>query len=198
MADPVHFYFDFSSSYSYFAYDRIGAVAGKHMRDLVHRPIALGAIFKERGHAPDMPGTDKGSYIFHDVERQAALLGKPYAWPKPFPYNSIPAARGFYWLDANAPDLAQPYVAAVFETVFGKGQAVDDPGTLADVAKSVGADAAAFKDGIAEPAIKSRLIEETEAAKAKGVFGAPSFTVGDELFWGADRLESLDAWLAQN
>lgn len=113
MADPVHFYFDFSSSYSYFAYDRIGAVAGKHMRDLVHRPIALGAIFKERGHAPDMPGTDKGAYIFHDVERQAAMLGKPYAWPKPFPYNSIPAARGFYWLDANAPDLAQPYVAAV-------------------------------------------------------------------------------------
>ena len=59
-------------------------------------------------------------------------------------------------------------------------------------------DAAAFKDGIADPAIKSRLIEETEAAKARGVFGAPSFTVGDELFWGADRLDSLDAWLAQN
>jgi len=197
MADPIHFYFDFSSSYSYLAYDRIGAVADRFDRELVRKPIALGAIFKSNEHAPPSPGTDKGRYIYHDVERQAALQDKPYVWPKPFPYNSIPAARGYYWMLERHPDQAAHYVDAVFATVFGQGLAVDAE-ALGAIAARLGAEADAFVEGLGDPDVKSRLIEETQAAQAAGVFGAPSFLIGEELFWGDDRIASLEQWLEQN
>ena len=197
MAKGIEFYFDFSSSYSYLALQPVEAVAARHSVKLSWRPVALGAIFKQLGHAPPAADSMKGRYIRHDLERSAAAAGLPFHWPSPFPFNSIPAARGFYWIAGADPELAVRYAKAVFDAAFGAGQDCSDSTVLVGVAGALGLDVDAYVTGITTPDIKQRLIQETTDAAERGVFGAPTFFVGDEMFWGADRVDQLDQHLGQ-
>jgi 2-hydroxychromene-2-carboxylate isomerase len=195
MASSVDFYLDFSSHYAYIAQASIEQFAGEHGVEVCWRPIALGAIFKQLGHSIPDPDTPKGRYIEHDVERCAAAQGIPYRWPQPFPFNSIPAARGFYWLDAQDRDLAVGYARQVFEAAFVEGRDMADVDELASIADALGVDGKALAESTRDDSIKARLIEATAEAARRGVFGAPTFFAGDEMFWGADRMTQLSNWL---
>jgi 2-hydroxychromene-2-carboxylate isomerase len=194
---PIDFYFDFSSSYTYIGLHRIEALAQRHQRALNWKPISLGAIFKDRGHAPPTSDTAKGRYIFLDVERCAAEQNMPYHWPAVFPFNSIPAARGFLYLQTQSNDVAIDYAHRVFDHAFGKGGDVSNAATLSAVAQACGADPVAFMDAIQSAAIKAKLVENTAEAGRRGVFGAPSLICDEQLFWGADRIEQMDRWLSK-
>ncbi|WP_339865286.1 2-hydroxychromene-2-carboxylate isomerase [Paremcibacter congregatus] len=196
MSGFIEFYFDFSSNYSYIVHKDIVALADKHGLTVHWKPIALGAIFKNLGHPMPEAGSAKQKYIWHDTMRSAALAGLPYRWPDPFPVNSIPAARGAYWILDTAPEKITDYAATVFTTIFSTSQDISQPDTLRKIVDGLHLDSDAFLTAVQDETYKARLKQETAAAQDKGVFGGPIFFYGNEMFWGADRLAALDAHIA--
>ncbi len=197
MSASIDFYFDFSSSYSYIAQAQLSRLAEQHRWDIRWKPIALGAVFKSRGQMPPNPNDPKGAYIWHDVVRCAAEAGLDYTWPEPFPFNGIPAARIFYVLARDDRQQAEAWARAVFNASFAEGRDCSDPAVLADVADSLGHDGQRLLEATRDDNVKQILKDVTTEAMENGVFGAPTFIVGGEMFWGADRLASLERRLAQ-
>ena len=197
MAEPIDFYFDFSSSYSYIGQHKLQALAKEHGREVRWRPVALGAIFKSLGSGPHSPETAKGTYVWNDVERSAAVAGLPYRWPKPFPYNSLMAARMFYFIEEKDEAKAVEWARAVFEASFGQGRDCSDPSELAKVAGKLGLDFNELLDAASQDEIKQKLKQATAEAMQKGVFGAPTFFIGSDMYWGADRIDQMHYFLGQ-
>ena len=197
MAEPIDFYFDFSSSYSYIAQHRLQELQEKHGREIRWKPVALGAIFKSIGSAPHSPETPKGAYVWMDVERSAVDAGLPYQWPKPFPFNSLMAARIFYYLDENDEARAIEWAQAVFDASFGQGRDCSDSSEIAAIAKKLNLDADELLEATGQDEIKPKLKQATAEAMQKGVFGAPTFFIDDEMYWGADRIDQMHRHLAR-
>ena len=193
---PIDFYFDFSSPYGYLAATRINALAAHHQRRVNWRPILLGPMFKAAGTAPLVGVPLKGPYSIRDFPRTARFLGIPYRQPDPFPIGTQNAARTFYWLDDRDPVKAHQFAMACYATYFGQGIDISSPDKVADIAANLGEDRTQVLAAMAEPAIKERLKKEVDAALARGVFGSPFIIVDGEPFWGNDRLDQVDAWLA--
>lgn len=198
MADPILFYFDFTSPYSYLASEKIDALAEKHGRMVQWRPILLGGIFKALGTVSLVKQPGQAEYSVRDFTRSARFLGLPYAQPATFPILTVAPARAYYWLHGQDCGLARRFAHAVFRAYFVEGRDIADPAVVLDLAAKVSADGtalAALEQGMNDPAIKERLRAETEAAVAAGVFGAPWIVVDGEPFWGADRLPQIERWL---
>jgi 2-hydroxychromene-2-carboxylate isomerase len=199
MADPIHFYFDFISPYGYFAAHRIEALARRHGRAVEWRAFNMRQVVsKKMGITqPIFAQPLKGDYFKQDVPRMARLFGLAMN-PGDIPsFNAVPAERAFWALHDQDPGLAARFATRVFDHVFAEAGAPSAPASVAALAGDVGADAAALEAAIQEPAAKDRLNAETEAAVAHGVWGTPTFRVGDQLFWGADRLWMLEEWIAR-
>jgi 2-hydroxychromene-2-carboxylate isomerase len=195
MSAAIDFYFDFSSPYGYLASRRIGAIAERHGRGVHWRPMMLGAAFAATGGKPLVELPLKGDYAKRDLARTARFWGIPFAVPKKFPVVTLAAARAFYWLDEAAPALAVPFAEAAFAALFVEDRNIAEPAVVAELLRSVGADADAGGRAITTPEIKARLRDETEAAVARGVFGSPFLFVDGEPFWGTDRLDQVERWL---
>lgn len=193
---PIEFYFDFSSPYGYLASTRINALAAHHQRRVTWRPVLLGPMFKAAGTAPLMHVPLKGPYSVRDFARSARFIHVPYKQPEPFPIATHNAARAFYWLHDRDPLRAVKLAQACYATYFGQGVDITSPDKVADIAASLGEERAAVLSAMADPAVKDRLRAEVDAALAKGVFGSPFIIVDGEPFWGNDRLDQVDAWLA--
>lgn len=192
MSTSIDFYFDFSSSYSYIALPGIGRLADSNAVEVNWKPIVLGFIFKTLNHAPPTADSVKGRYVFHDVERSAELAGLPFNWPQPFPFNSLTAARVFWYLAAGDNGKAVEWARAVFHASFGEGRDCSNPEVLGEIASGLGHDPGELLEGTAKDEVKGRLKEVTGEAMARGVFGAPTFFAGEEMFWGNDRLSQLE------
>jgi len=196
MAEPIEFWFDFSSPYSYLASERIDELAAKHGRQVKWRPIMLGAAIKATGLPLLLTVPLKGDYSKHDIERSARFMAVPYKFPPKFPLATLAAARGYYWLHGQDCGKAREFAHAVFRAYWVDGRDISELPVVLEIAKALGIDGDAFTAAIATPEIKDRLKQETDAAIAKGMFGAPYFMVDGEPFWGADRLPQIDKWLA--
>lgn len=191
MAEPIDFYFDFSSSYSYIGQERARELAERHGRELRWRPVALGAIFRSLGSAPQSPETVKGAYVWKDVERSAADAGLPYRWPKPFPFNSLTAARIFYYIAEKDQAKAIAWARAIFDASFGQGRDCSDASVLADIAQNLDLDVDELFEAANREDIKHKLKQVTAEATQKGVFGAPTFFIGSDMYLGADRIDQM-------
>jgi len=196
MAKPIEFYFDFSSPYGYVASHRVDAIAARHGREVAWKPFMLGAVFKIAGTLPLVNYPLKGDYSKHDFMRSARLHGVPFRFPSRFPLGTVAAARGHYWLAETSPELAVKFDRAVYAAYFAEDGDISDAGILADLATGLGVDRAAFLDAIEQPAIKAKVKEVTDDAIARGVFGSPFIFIDGEPFWGNDRLDMVDRWLA--
>lgn len=196
MAEPLDFYFDFSSPYGYFGSLRIDDIAARHGRGVRWRPFLLGVVFKTTGQAPLTSQPLRGAYALRDFARCARLYRAPFSWPERFPIPTQAAARAFYWLDDRDPEQARRFAKAAYHAYFGEGRDISPPEVVVEIAEGVGADREALADALADRALKARLKAETEAAIARGVFGSPFVFVDGEPFWGADRLDQVDRWLA--
>jgi 2-hydroxychromene-2-carboxylate isomerase len=196
MIAPIEFYFDFSSPYGYFATTRIDALAARFGRDTVWRPILLGAVFKVTGGQPlpDLPL--KGGYTKRDIARFARLWDIAFRLPTRFPVATQAPARAFYWASERDPALAKRLALALYHAYFAQDRDISGPEVTADIAMAQGLDRDAVLAALNDAAIKQRVREETEAAIARGVFGSPFIVVDGEPFWGADRLEQVERWLA--
>jgi 2-hydroxychromene-2-carboxylate isomerase len=191
---PVEFFFDFSSPYAYIANHLVDALGAKYDRAVIWRPVLLGAIFKLTGMAPLTQIPIKGDYAMRDFPRTAAFHGAPFQMPDPFPFNSIAAARAFYWLDRTDPEAARLLAGKLFASAYG-GRAINSADSVAAIAGENGIDSAALLAGIESPAVKERTRAENEEAIKRGVFGSPFLIVDGEAFWGVDRLDQAERWL---
>ncbi len=196
MAEPILFYFDFSSPYGYVAAQQIAPIVARHRRDVLWRPILLGAIFKSTGGRPLKELGLKWDYAQHELARTARRHNFPFVVPQTFPFAAVAASRAFYWLEATDPARAAPFARAVFRGAFAEGRDMSLPIAVAAAAATVGIDDAALMGALDDQLWKDRLRAETDGALAKGVFGSPYFIVDGEPFWGAEHLSEIDAWLA--
>jgi 2-hydroxychromene-2-carboxylate isomerase len=197
MTDVLEFYFDFSSPYGYFASHRVDEVAEAGGRRAVWKPIMLGAVMKQSGVKPLIQVPIKGEYSRHDWERLGRLFGVPWVLPDPFPIATLAAARAFYWLDADDPDLARDFARSVFNAYFGEGRDITSAEVIADLAEPLGVDRDALLAAVQDPQWKQRLVDEGNRAIERGVCGSPFFIVDGEGFWGCDRLLMVQTWMTE-
>ncbi len=196
MPAEIDFYFDFSSSYSYVALPSVLQLADRHDVTIRWKPFLLGVIFKAHHHAPPAGNDVKMAYMGRDLERRAKAAGlPPFVTPSPFPFNGIIAMRAFWHLDESDSNKAVEWARAVFNASFAEGRDCSSPDTLAEIATNLGLDAKELLEAAADDAVKAKLKAITGEAMDRGVFGAPTFFVGDEMFWGGDRLDDLERHL---
>ncbi len=195
---PITFHFDFSSPYGYLAAQRIDALAAEHGAVVTWRPHLLGAAFKLTGQTPLLDQPLKGDYARRDLARSARRIGVPFALPEPFPFSGVALSRAFYWLEqAQGPDTAKAFARRAYHAIFGEARDLSKPPAVVDFLAETGVEPAAAAAALADPAVKERLRTEVDGAIQRGVFGSPYILIGDEPFWGYDRLPDIAAWLAK-
>lgn len=197
MATPIEFYFDFSSPYGWFAAEQIEALAARHGRETLWRPILLGAVFKITGQQPLVTIPLKGRYAEHDMLRSARACGLAFRKPTRFPIATTAACRAFYSIADRDPAAAKNLALALYRAYFTADRDISSAAVVTASAAALGLDAGAIGSAIEDPAMKERLRLEIETAVARGVFGSPYIIVDGEPFWGADRLGQLARWLEQ-
>jgi 2-hydroxychromene-2-carboxylate isomerase len=195
MANPIDFYFDFSSPYGYLASTRIDALAARHGRSVVWRPHLLGAVFKINDQRPLATIPLKSDYAARDLARSARFLKVPFKLPTKFPVGATAPSRAFYWVSDRDPALAKRLAQALYHAYFAEDRDISSPEVSANIAAKVGVDRAALAQALEDPLVKERLRTEVDAAIARGVFGSPYIIVDGEPFWGSDRLDQVERWL---
>ena len=196
MSQSIDFYFDFSSPYGYMAAQKIDALATQYDRTVDWRPMLLGVVFKQTGMAPLTQIPIKGDYSRRDFERSARFHGVPFRMPTVFPIASQAPSRIVLWAKAQDPALAAKATLALYRAYFVEGLDISSPDTAADVAGKAGFDRAAARACIDDPAIKEALKRSVDGAISAGVFGSPFIIVDGEPFWGLDRFDQVERWLA--
>jgi 2-hydroxychromene-2-carboxylate isomerase len=191
----VEFWFEFASTYSYLAAVRIEQAAAEVGAPLVWRPFLLGPIFYEQQGIKDSPFNVqpvRGRYMWRDMERLCEKYGLPFKRPSVFPRNTVLPLR-LALIGEDAP-WGPAFVRAVYQANFAHDRDIADAAVLAGLLRDVGQDAEALLAQAGSPEVKERFKLRTEEAKAAGIFGAPDFRVGGELFFGHDRMDDALAW----
>ncbi|PWR18891.1 2-hydroxychromene-2-carboxylate isomerase [Zavarzinia compransoris] len=194
MSKTVDFYFDFGSPTAYLAWRRIGAIAERTGATVKPVPILLGGLFKATGNSAPATVPAKGIYMFRDLSRFARRFGVPLAFNDAFPINTITLMRGAVGYQGS--DDFCTYCDALYDAMWRDNRNLGDPAVLAAVLDEAGLDRARFETLVNDAAVKDRLKANTEDAVARGAFGAPTFFVGDEMFFGQDRLDFVEEALA--
>ena len=190
----LDFFYEFASTYSYIAAMRIAPLAHAAALAVRWRPFLLGPIFKANGWdtSPFNLYPAKGRYMVRDCERECAELGLVFRLPEPFPQNSLLASRvALVGLDEG---WGEDFSRAVYRAEFAEGRNIGEPAVITDIIQALGHDSIAALTRAQSDDIKARLRANTEEAQRLGIFGAPSFIAGGELFWGNDRLEQALAY----
>jgi 2-hydroxychromene-2-carboxylate isomerase len=194
----IDFYFDVSSPWTYLAFRNIQPMATELQVTINWRPVLVGGIFNtvnQRMYASrEDSNSPRNRYVLKDLQDCARQTGLTIVFPpKVFPVNSVKAMRGCIWLaqDQRFKQHLLAFVEAAFAAYFTQQQDISQDEVLANICQSLGIDAEAFANGIAQPDIKEALKANTDDAIARGAFGVPSFFVGDDMYFGNDRLDLL-------
>lgn len=194
MSKTVEFLFDFGSPATYLAHTQMPALAERTGASVRYRPMLLGGVFKATGNQSPIMVPAKGKWLGGDLHRFARRYGVTFEFPKSFPVNTLHLMRGAVVAEEEG-NLA-PYTEAVFQAMWADGKDMTEPGVVAEVLSAAGLDAAHVLERAREQAIKDKLIACTEEAVKRGTFGAPTFFVGEDMFWGQDRLDFVEEALA--
>jgi 2-hydroxychromene-2-carboxylate isomerase len=175
---------------------RIEDIAAAAGVPVLWEPFLLGPIFAEQGwnDSPFNVYPAKGRYMWRDMERLCTKYCIPFTRPSRFPRNGLLAARIASLAKATSELWLPEFTRAVFQANFAKDREIGDPAEIRSILDSLGQSGAELIEQAQAPENKLRLREQSRRAKELGIFGAPSFVVGEELFWGNDRLEDALAW----
>jgi 2-hydroxychromene-2-carboxylate isomerase len=192
----IEFWFEFASNYSYLSVMRIEELARQCGVRIVWKPFLLGPIFRDLGFetSPFVLQKEKGAYVWRDMARQCRKYGLRWTQPGTFPRPGVLPAR-IALLGAEQPWIGA-FCRQVMELNFALDKDINQPDRMAGILTELGLPASDILDRAQAEPTKKRLREQTDAARAKGIFGAPTFFVGTEMFWGNDRLEDALAFAA--
>lgn len=195
MPKQVEFFYDFTSPTAYLAWARLPAILERTGAKVIYRPMFLGGVMQTTGNRP--PGTvaAKARWMAADLQRWAKRYNTPFAMNPHFPMMTLMVQRAAHaWIER--PDFER-YLAAIFNAAWQKQQNIADKETLASIVTEAGFSAPDFLAAAEDPANKEKLKATTDEAVARGVFGAPTFFVGDEMHFGQDRLDFVEDALAR-
>lgn len=185
----LEFYFDVGSPASYLAWTQVPRIARETGAAVHYKPMLLGGVFQATGNRSPMEVAPKSEWMKGDLARFAQRYGVPYRHNPHFPINTLTLMRGAIGLQMRQPDQLLPYVDAVYRAIWADARNMNDPAEVGAVLQQAGFDARALLALTQDPEVKDQLKAVTQAAVARGVFGAPTFFVGDQMFWGQDRLD---------
>ena len=185
----IEYFFDVGSPTSYLAWTQLPKIAAETGAEIVWRPMLLGGVFKATGNASPITVAAKGRWMNGDMQRWAERYGVTFRFNPHFPINTLTLMRGAAGLQMRSPDQLARYLEVVERAMWETPKNLGDPAVLASTLAEAGFDTAAFTALVADPEVKARLVATTEEAVSRGVFGAPTFFVGEQMFFGQDRLE---------
>jgi 2-hydroxychromene-2-carboxylate isomerase len=193
----LEFFFDYGSPYSYLADSRLAALAERTGAELTYRPMLLGGVFKATGNSSPVatPCEAKRAYGLLELERWVAHLGVPFSGNPHFPINTLLLMRTA--VAAERAGVFEPFHRAIYPAFWAGGQNLGDPEVVSRVVEKAGLDARALLEAAADAAVKAELRATTEEAVARGAFGAPTFFVEGEMFFGNDRLDFVERALTR-
>ena len=188
----VEFYFDLGSPYSYLAYYRLLQIAEQQEIQVVYKPILLGGVFKATGNRSPIEIPVKGAYSILDIQRWAEYYHIPMQMNPHFPMNTLTLMRILTGVQLLHLEKFEQVLKLLFDAMFGTPQNLNEPTVLAEVLKPSGFSVEDIMSMVQSEVVKQKLITETEQAIQRGIFGAPTFFVGDEMYWGQDRLHFVE------
>jgi 2-hydroxychromene-2-carboxylate isomerase len=191
----VEFFFDVGSPAAYLAWTQLPALCAAAGAELVLRPMLLGGVFQATGNQSPVTVPAKGRYVNRDFARFAQRYGVPLVINPHFPINTLLLMRGATGLQLRQPERMGDYLRIVFQAIWVDGVNMNEPAEVARVLSAAGFDPAQLLALAGDDATKAALRATTDEAVARGVFGAPTMFVGDEMFFGQDRLDWVSAAL---
>ncbi len=189
MSKLVEFFFDYGSPFSYLADTQLPDLLSRTGAQIIYKPMLLGAVFKATGNASPVSIPAKGKYMGSDLALWAARYRVPMKMNPFFPINTIRVMRGA--VVAQSAGCFPAYHSAMFRAMWAEGVNLGDPNIVKDMFTRLGMD----PEGVEREDVKDRLRANTDEAIARGAFGAPTFFVGDAMFWGNDRMDFVAAAL---
>jgi len=193
MAKSVDFYFDYGSPTSYLAYTQIPGVAKRTGATVNYLPILLGGVFQATGNRSPVEVAAKGKWMQGDLQHFAERYNVPYKWNPHFPINTLPLMRGATY--AAREGFLLPYSDVIYKAVWADGLNMGDPAVIGKVLQEAGIDAQKVIAATQEQAVKDALKATTQQAIGRGLFGAPTFFVGERMHFGQDRLPYVEELL---
>ena len=194
MSKKVEFLFDVGSPTAYLAYTQLPAIAKKTNAQIEWTPMLLGGLFKAVGNQSPAFLKPKSEWMSKDIARFAVRYGVPYQKNEHFPVNTLHLMRGA--IAAQEDGNLDQYLDCVFHAMWAGSKKMDDPEVVSETFEASGLDSKHIFSRIQEQAVKDRLIRNTENAAERGAFGAPTFFVGGEMFFGQDRLDFVEQFLS--
>ncbi|WP_180698398.1 2-hydroxychromene-2-carboxylate isomerase [Pseudomonas crudilactis] len=197
MTKTVEFYFDLGSPATYLAYTQLPKICAATGSELIYVPMLLGGVFKATGNASPAMIPAKGRYMFEDLDRYAKRYGVPLKFNPHFPINTLMLMLAVTGIQLRQPARFQAFIDCLFTALWVEGCSLDDPATVAAVLSEHGFDPQEVLALTNDESVKAKLKENTEIAVKRGVFGAPSMFIGNQLFFGQDRLDFVEEALRQ-
>ena len=195
MPRRLEFFFDYTSPFSYLADSQLPGIARRTGAEIVYRPMFLGGVMHETGNQPPATLPARAKYMPQDIRRWVHRYGIEFAPNPNFPLQTLPALRAAY--AAQDAGVFPAYHAALFHAAWGKPRNLSDPAVLRGVIAEAGLDPEPLLAAAASEPMTARLKTATAEAVARGAFGAPTFFVGSDMFFGNDRLEFVEEALRQ-
>ncbi|KTB57608.1 2-hydroxychromene-2-carboxylate isomerase [Pseudomonas allii] len=189
MSKTLEFFFDLGSPATYLAYTQLPALCAETATQLVYKPMLLGGVFKATGNASPITVPAKGHYMFDDLARYARRYNVPLRFNPHFPINTLMLMRTVTGIQLHQPERFLDFVDCLFQALWVEGHHLGDPTVVAAVLTEHGFDPDEVMALANDETVKVALKATTEKAVQRGVFGAPSMFVGNQLFFGQDRLE---------
>lgn len=192
----VEFFFDVGSPYSYLAYHQLPKIAKARNARILWRPMLLGGVFHATGNASPATVPAKAKYSQVDLERWARYFNIPFRHNPHFPINTLHLMRGAVAMQMRSEEEFHLYLLAVFSAMFEKPRNLGVQEEVAAVLQDAGISPPLFLQLIQDDKVKEKLKQNTQEAVSRGVFGAPTLFVGQDMYWGLDRLHFIDQALA--
>lgn len=198
MTKTVEFYFDLGSPTTYLAHTQLPNICAVTRSELIYTPMLLGGVFKATGNASPAVIPAKGRYMFQDLDRFAKRYGVQLRFNPHFPINTLILMRAVTGMQLHQPQRFADFVDCLFKALWVDGRNLNDPQTIAGVLTENGFDTQEIMALTNDESVKAALKENTEKAIKRGVFGAPSMFIGDQMFFGQDRLDFVEEALRQD
>ncbi|MES2817761.1 MAG: 2-hydroxychromene-2-carboxylate isomerase [Pseudomonadota bacterium] len=187
MSKTLEFFFDFGSPATYLAWTQLPRIAAQTGARIHWRPMLLGGVFKATGNQSPVMIPSKGSWMLQDLARFARRYGVPMTFIPNFPINTLMLMRGAAAYQGD--DRFEHYVQTMFEALWVQQKNLGKTEVVAEVLSAAGFDPVEFERLVSDEGVKERLKTTTEEAIKRGVFGAPTFFVDNEMHFGQDRLD---------